>query len=213
MGALPEKELGGHVVRRATQPGLVLVADQLGEAKIADLGNTTLGQHHVVGFEIAMDDSGPVCSGQPTGDLQDQLGGLGDRRRRAVGHVMLKAAAGNEFHLEKVESVRVANGVRGDHVGVHQGRCRSPFGHEPADIVGVTTGEVGPENLQRTPSQQVAVAGQENPAHAACAQQQLDVVAIEYGSDQGLCFVRDVVFQVHGVRRRSEHHRAAAART
>ena len=160
-----------------------------------------------------MDDSGPVRSSQPTSDLQDQLGGLGDRRRRSVGQVMLEAASGNELHLEKVEPIRLANRVRGDHVGMHQCGRRSSLGHEPGDIVGVTTDEVGPEDLQRAPSQQVAVAGQENPAHAPGAQQQLDVIAIKYSSDQGLAFVRDVVFRAHDVRRRSEHHRAAAAGT
>ena len=57
-----------------------MIVDQLGQAEVTDLGLASLGQHHVVGLQIAVDDAVAVCFGQAGGDVQGQPGGSGDRQ-------------------------------------------------------------------------------------------------------------------------------------
>ena len=64
----------GHGVAIAAQR-----RQQLGEAEVDHLGVTVFGQHHVGGFQIAMDDALAVSAGEAFGDLDCDLEARGRR--------------------------------------------------------------------------------------------------------------------------------------
>ena len=76
VGPMTEKQFGSHVVWGAAETGVGLIVNQLGQAEVANLRLTALGQHHVIGLQISVYDAVAVCSGEARGDVQGQPGGI-----------------------------------------------------------------------------------------------------------------------------------------
>ena len=95
--------LGSHVAGRAHHlagQGVSRVGVQeLGQAEVADLGDTVGGQEDVAGLEVAMDDPGLVGGVDGAGEGLDQRGGLA-RGHGLLGQPLGEAAAFGEFERE-----------------------------------------------------------------------------------------------------------------
>jgi len=106
--------------------------------------------------------------------------------------------------------------MRGNHMRVDQRGSRATLGKKPLDVVRIATGQAGLQYLQSTPTQQVAVSGEVHATHAAHAEQQLDVVAVEIAADEFFGVVAGLVRNIGSINGaaigRTENNRATATR-
>ncbi len=84
---LAGKLLRRHVGDRAetqTSAGEIGLPRELGDAEIDDFHFTALGEHHVGGFDVAVDDAGIMGRGQAAGDLLGYRARVIDRQRSTL---------------------------------------------------------------------------------------------------------------------------------
>ena len=73
------------------------VVNQLGEAEVQDLRHTLASEHHVLGLQIAVDDSGVVGTGQAICDLCGD-GNEATNRQWTIHQHIAQRPTGDELH-------------------------------------------------------------------------------------------------------------------
>ena len=78
--------------------------DEFGQSEIEDLYLATVGNHHVAGFNIAMNDAARVCSRERIGDLNSYAEGAVQFQRPAITKLP-HVAAFDVLHCDEVQSI------------------------------------------------------------------------------------------------------------
>ena len=178
IGALPDQQLGGHVGERAQHQsgrgrssGLQVpggVAHHFREPEIHHLYPAVGGDHHVAGFQVAVQHPARVCGLQRRDDRNGELHHL-IRLEASWGDQLLERAPLHQLHDHERDPIGLAHSVDGDHVGmVHRGE-RDRFPVESSHPLRMTA-QHARQPFDRHPSPQRRVLGEEDLAHAALPQ-------------------------------------------
>jgi hypothetical protein len=147
------------------------------EAEVEHLDDTVARQHHVGGLQVAMHDAILVRGLQRRRDLpadaQRFLGG-----QRPAAEPLFERLAIDELHRDVERAVVLVETVdRGD-IGVAQRREQLRFALQARESVGVA-GEPGRQRFDRDVAAELRVGRAVHFAHAAGAEQALDLVDAE----------------------------------
>jgi hypothetical protein len=174
------------------------------QTKVENLG-AARGQHHVGGFQVAMNNAVSMRRVERVGDLGPDSKHLVDRQRAAQQAVRQRLTR-KMFHHEEVDAVLRADVVERADVRVGEARDRAGFVAEAFLTIGIG-GEVGRQNLDRDRTIQPGVARFVDLAHAACPERASDLVRTESASGterHGRLFLkcsRPVQYDDHRLRR------------
>jgi hypothetical protein len=193
VGAMVERRvgaglLGRHVGRRAERHAdarrLVLarrLAHRLGHAEVGDQ-RVPLGQHHVVGLDVAMHHAATVRMGQRIGDLDEQPHGLADGERAITRQPLPQRLAVHERH-DIVEEAGTAVGLR--HLARIEQRQHMRMAQLGRDLDLAQEalrpergGQLGPQHLHRHPPPVFQVLGQVHGRHPTGAYLALKAVPV-----------------------------------
>ena len=177
--------LGRHVHQRAQHGpgggrplvGRVALAHHLGDAEVEELHRPArLAEEDVVGLEIAVDQAHGVGRGEGVEDVEEH-GADGLEGQRLAGHAGLERLALEQLHHQvEVALGRAPRVGDADDAGVTY-RCGSPGLGEEARGQAVLQAEARVEQLHRRGDAGEGVAGAEDHAHAALAEERVDRVA------------------------------------
>ena len=150
-----------HLARLAGRRG------QLGEAEVQDLDDVLPRHHHVLGLQVAVDDSRGMRLGEPLGhlpaDSQELL-----QRQRPGRQELAQIVPVDEFHRHPRHAVRRADVENGDDVGVAQRGGRAGLLLETLEPLLVCC-EIRGKDLDRDVPAQPRVPRPVNLAHPAGA--------------------------------------------
>ena len=154
----------------------------LGEPEVQNLREAVLGDHDVLGLQIAMDDAGVVCPSKPVGDLhreiEEPLHG-----ERSGGQQIAQRLALDELHRDVGKRARGADLVDRDDVGMVERRHRSGFLLEAPDPVGLGGHRLG-QDLEGHVAAEPRVVRPVDLPHAARAEAPADGVGTELPTDE-----------------------------
>ena len=157
-----------------------------GEAEVGDLDLATVGDQHVLGLEVAVDDAGLVggCDGC---DHRDQQVERPLRLHRGLaGDQVAQRRALDVLHDHVGPAVVVALVEDGDHVGVREAGGGAGFAVEAAGEV-LVAAEVVVHHLHRDGAGEAAVGGEVDGGHAAAGELAEDLVpAVEQVPHEGV---------------------------
>ena len=158
-------------------------SSELGQAEIADLGDSLGGQEDIARLEVAMDDPGRV------GGMDGAREGLGQRGGLARGHGLLgqplgEAAALGEFQREIGAMVVLADGVDGDDVRMSQPGDGVGFGPKPFDLL-LGRELTFDEGLEGHEAAELPVVGLEDDPHGPPAQFIEELQAVDHRARAG----------------------------
>jgi hypothetical protein len=199
VGATVRDELGRQIGHRAHQKalgrGVAGGADRTGQTEVGDLYRALVGDQHVLGLDVAVDDTRVVRGrerGQDRGEqIQRSRGGEG---RLLADHVTQRAA-GDVLHRQEQGAVVVTLVEHRDHVRVREAGGGPGLGHEPAGELGVVTEPVV-HHLERDGPVQPHVEGLVDRGHPALGDAGTDAVpSVEHSPDEAVADLR-----VHVVR-------------
>ena len=155
---------------------------QLGEAEVEDLGRVVLGDHHVRGLEVAVDDAGGVGAGEGVGDLLGVAQAAAEGQR-PLAHALLEGLPGDELHDDEVLPVGVTR-RRGS--ATMPGCCsaEAAFASSMKRLPSLRVGDrLGGQGLEGDEAAEQGVAGLVDDAHAALPQLLDDAVAVDRLAD------------------------------
>jgi hypothetical protein len=138
---------------------------------------SALGQEDVRGLDVAMDDALRVRRLQPVGNLNAQFENLIGSHRLAR-YPMAEGLALQQFHHEEGRAIMLADIVQGTDVRVTQAGNGLRFALEAGTAVGIGTG-LGWKDLDGNRAVEAGVAGAVHLAHAAGADEGIDLVGTE----------------------------------
>ena len=145
---------------------------EVGHAEVhqldAEFSITPLGHHHVVGFDVAVNDAFTVGFPRSQSDLGRDIKSLSQRARIGC-DPLAQALAFDESHRDEQLAVVLVNLVDGADVGVIEGGDGASLVDE-ARLVLLVLQRVGPEEFQGDRTPQPGVLGLVNHTHAAFAQ-------------------------------------------
>ena len=185
---MPARLLRGHVadgphdgaflrLRRFDRAGVAFEGHVLGEAEIEDLHEPVAGDHHVLGFQVPVDDAGFVSAGEPARDLASDLEqtpvGKRPRERRFA-----ERPAFDELHRDVGDRALLAHLVYGHDVRVVQGRSGAGLPLEATNLDGVRRDCLG-QDFQGHVPQQSRVPRPVHLSHPARAELPENLVAAE----------------------------------
>ena len=147
-----------------------------GQAHVGELGVAVLGDHDVLGFDVAVDEAGLVGVGQGLAGLDDELEGFLLGVAFALFELVVDGLAFHVFHDEIVEAVGLADVHRTDDVGVVELGGGLSFLVEAVDEFLVLAHALG-EDLDGHDAVQGNLAGLEDRGHRAGAQLGKNLVA------------------------------------
>ena len=182
-------ELGGEVGDGADQHatgGCVLGVgvDRAGQAEVGDLDPAVVGQQHVLGLDVAVQDAGGVRRGERAEHGLDHGERLRRRHRRFLADQVAQGQAGDVLHHQEERSVVVAGVEDGHHVLVGQPCCRTCLALEPAYEL-VVVGEPLVHHLDRHRAVQPQVDGLVDGGHPAAGDLRAHAVpAVEDAPDE-----------------------------
>ena len=173
--------LGGHVTRRAEDlsgdgPGRVGV-HQLGQAEVADLGDTLRGQQDVAGLQIAVDD--PRLVGRMDGACEgfDHHGRL-ERGHGLRGESLGEASAFGEFQRKVRAILMRTDRVDRDDVRMPEAGDRVGLGPESFALIGRGVPALG-DRLEGNDAIECLLASLVDDAHTSPAELAEDLVIRE----------------------------------
>ena len=182
--------LGRHVAHRAQHrvgvgdrcggsggTRVVVAGRQLGEAEVEDLHEAVPRDHHVFGFQVAVNDPGPVGLGQAGGHLHGHVEGPAEGRRAGGEHVAQRLPL-HQLHDDEEPGVGSAHVVDSEDVRMVQGGGRARLLFEAAHTRRMGGHRRG-QQLDRHLAAQAQVAGAEHLAHAAGAEEGQHLVGTE----------------------------------
>jgi hypothetical protein len=146
---------------------------QLGDSEVDNLGKPVAGHHHVLRFEVAMDDACGMGLGEALCDLMSQLHRAA-QRHRVLGQDRSNSVSIDPFRCEVGGVAFAADVVDREDVRVVQRRGRARFLLEPRDAI--RRSHFGPQHLDRNRAPQPRVFGAVDLAHAARPEKRLEHV-------------------------------------
>ena len=157
-----------------------LSVDDLGEPEVEHEHAPVLRQHHVVGFQVAMNDPFAVRRAQRLGHVGGDRARLGDLDR-ALGDALTQADALDDLHDDEHALVGLADLEHGHDVGMHHpcGRARLP--HEARAAL-VIAHDRRRQHLDGDLAVQLWITRPIHLAHTASAEKRIDHEAAELGS-------------------------------
>ena len=166
------------------EPGLrarLLGQPEVGQVgMVRAIGALARGDEHVGRLDVAVDEARGMGGIERRGDLAEQ----GDRRRRlerALAQPALEVGAIDEAHGQEVAAVPLAGLVDGDDVGMVDGGGHLRLAQE-ARPEGLVIGRQRGDELDGHRPIEGRVRGPVDDAHAAAADDRLEVVAAEVGA-------------------------------
>jgi hypothetical protein len=151
--------------------------DQLRQAEIEDLGVAVTCDHHVVGLEIAVYDTGVMRLGEPF----RHLGEVADEHRQRLSGLMDFCAerhAVDVLHRDEGRALAVADLVDVRDVGMIERRGRFCLADKALHPIRIRR-DVGRQDLQRHFPIELCILGQVHGAHSAGTEQGGDPVVFE----------------------------------
>ena len=173
--AVLDEQFGRHVLRCAGVDGVRIVGRDR-EAEIGDPCVAGAVDHHVRGFEIAMEDAAVVRRGQPGADLTRELDRLVLRKAPDPPEQRREIFAVDILHREEPAAVRLAQVVQAADVLVRHLARDTQLVVELRQVHGVGGDGVGQE-FQGNGMVERQVLGAVHLAHAALAEQRHEPVA------------------------------------
>ncbi len=172
--------LGWHVgegAHRAARAGVVVVAGDLGDPEVSHLQDVVLGDEHVGGLDVPVDDAAVVGDSQPLEDVQRAADGLARREGTPRLRDPEEAASGHALH-DQERGLVVDSDVEDRHeVLVLEPRHRARLADEaPPDRR--DREHLGVQELDGSPDVEVAVVGKEDARHPTGSQVGLESVSI-----------------------------------
>ena len=150
-----------------------------GEAKVGELDAfDAVFQQDVAGFHVPVNDALGVGGGQSRSGLHPDPQDFFDLQRAHLSNAFFQRRADDILHDEIWQSIRLADGMNGDHVVVgHRGGLLS-LAQKPLSRRTVG-GKFGPEHLDRDDPVQRGILGPQHHSHAAAAHDTQNVVAAD----------------------------------
>jgi hypothetical protein len=147
---------------------LQVVAEELGQPEIRDLGDAVGGEEDVGGLQVAMDDAAPVGMVHGAGQRLNQPRRL-VRRLRDAGIPLGEGPAGHVFKHERGAAFVFAQLVDGCDLGMFQaGDCLS-LGEKAGDLLGAAVCP-GEDQFHGHDPVQPGLTSLEDDGHAAAAE-------------------------------------------
>ena len=198
----PGDELGGEVGDRPEQrlPARRVAGGGAREAEVADLDAAVVGQQHVLGLQVAVDDAGLVRGDEPGQHRLEDVHRLLGREAPVLAEEVAQGDALQVLHDEvrRAEVLALVEDVDDVRVGEPGGAAR--LLDEPVAERGVV-GEVGVHHLHGDAALEPQVGGEVDRRHAAAGDARADLVAaVEQPAH-------------HGVGRRGGHVRQCRERS
>ncbi|CAI9419720.1 hypothetical protein HIDPHFAB_03834 [Nocardioides sp. T2.26MG-1] len=181
VGTAVDHQLGGEVGDGADQHpaggGVLRVgADRAGQPEVGHLDPAVLGDEHVLGLDVAVDDAGPVGRGQGGQHRLDQRERPRRRHRALLADQVAQGDAVDQLHREEHRALVVALVVDRHHVRVRQPGGRPRLAHEAGRELGVVA-EARVHDLHRDRAVEADVGGLVDTGHAATRDAGADPVA------------------------------------
>ena len=189
VGLAVDHELGGEVGDRADQHAagggvLGLGVDRAGQAEVGDLDPAVVGQQHVLGLDVAVQDPGVVGGRERAEHRLDHRQRLGRRHRGFLADQVAQGQAGDVLHHQEQRAVVVAGVEDGDHVVVGQPGRRAGLALEAAYEL-VVVGQALVHHLDRHRAVQAQVGGLVDGGHPAAGDLGAHAVsAVEDAADE-----------------------------
>ena len=158
-----------------------VAARQSCQAEVEYLGEAVVGDHHVLGLEIAMDDAGLVGFRKPVGDLCGNRECAAQRQRPALER-LAERLAGDQLHADPRLRRLGADVIDGDDGRMVERGGGARFALEASEAFGVA-GDVRREQFQRDKPIEPRVARLVDLAHSACPKRSDDFI----GSESSAC--------------------------
>ena len=150
--------------------------DVLGEPEVAEARAAVVGDEDVLGLDVAVDEAVFVRVREGAGKLLEDEHALGFRQAAAAIEDRCQRLRLDEFHHEVVVAVDRADVDAADEILVAEGGDGAGLAHEAADVFGVA-GDFGGEDLDRHVAVHRELAGAQDGAHGAFADDAEDAVA------------------------------------
>ena len=163
--------LGRHVLRRA---GLRFASGdagrRAGESEVGDLRAAAAVDHHVGGFQIAMEHALVMRGAQARAQLARDFRGLVLRQPADAPQQRRKVFAVDVFHRQEVAAFDVAKVEDAADVGMRHLQREADLIEEPLQAIGILL-HVARQEFQRDGLAELQVIGAIHLAHAAAAEQ------------------------------------------
>src|SRR5207302_1341360 len=148
-------------------------------AKIENFYEAIARDHHVLGLEVAMHNTGGMGLGQTLGDLCCDIQSSLDGQRARV-EQRAQGLAIHKFHGDKRGCALTTHVVDGNNVGMIKGRGSAGLLLEAAQALGIG-GELRGENLYCNLASEAALGGAIDLSHAAGAERLAEFIRTEFG--------------------------------
>ena len=149
------------------------------DAEVEHLDVAVGPQHQVVGLDVAMHDRRGVGRGQRRRGLDADVEDLAKRQRSAL-ETLTNGFALDEFRDEESCGVVIADLVDRQDVGMIERRCGTSFVKKTAEAFRIAT-ELTAQDFERHQPSERGIQRLVNLAHAAAAQQALNLIAADGG--------------------------------
>ena len=166
---------GAHVERRAERDAHfgevhgVAFAREAGQAEVGDLHFTRAGEHDVLGFDVAVNDSLFGRFDQGRGGLTHDAQGVGKVGGAVAGEPVAKVLPFDVFLGNEVQAVDVAHLVDLNDTGMDQAGCRPGLAFESHEVDAVV-GQFGLENFDGHVTAELNLLGEIDLGHGPASQ-------------------------------------------
>ena len=158
--------------------------EELRHAEVENLDAIVVGNHHVAGLQIAVQNSGGMRARQALGDLSGDSERLRERQWRLSSQELAQAPAIDTSSIVmNDQAISFFHGVEVDDVGMVEGGRRSGFSSETARGDRSKPPRRGRGSLSATRRSSLRVLGDIHVAHAAAAEPRQDDVVAELFAD------------------------------
>ena len=167
---------------------------ELRQAEVEQLHVAVGPEHHVFGFDVAMDNAPGVRSGERTCKLDGNVQSVGDRQR-SVRQALSQRVAFDELGDDEGHVVEHAEVVDHQDGGMVERGDGARLGVEPPQAIRVV-GDRQRRQLQRDGTLEPGVVCPVHLAHAAGADARVDAIAADRAADKGrhrVCMVTQVI--------------------
>ena len=154
------------------------LADILGEAEVEYFDAAFVGDHHVGGLEVAMDNALVVSSGERIGECAGNLENLLHRQAASADDAVERLAL-DQFHGEEVDVAGLFDGIDGNDVGMIERSYSAGFTLKTSQAVLILR-HGRREHLDGNVTAEAGVAGAKDLAHPACSDRAEDLVLAEF---------------------------------
>ena len=185
-------EIGGRAEDHAGG-GDARLGDGPHQTEVDQLHFAVVGDQHVLRFEVAVHQAGPVGGAQPAEQRAEHGHDRVRRHRAAFSQQFPQGPALDEFHHQVGVRRVVVAVVHGDQPGVLEACHRAGFPPEPGQEL-VVAGIAGIHHLQRDRPFQPHVETAVDRRHSAGRDPGIDAIApVEHGADEGVRHHRHMV--------------------